>query len=96
MKVFAIGSLSKPLSPEERQRIMPREVPHTLQLYLDGVIDQFWFREGVGPIFLMNVESVEQAQATVEAMPLVVDGLATYQFWPVGPLAPLRLLIPAG
>jgi hypothetical protein len=45
------------------------------------------------PIFLMNADSVEEAEATVDAMPLVVGGLAKYQFWPVGPLAPLGLLI---
>ena len=95
MKVFAIGSVRQPFTPEQRQEIMPKEVPHTLQLYLDGVIDQFWFREGIGPVFLMNVASVEEAKATVAEMPLVAADLATYEFWPVGPLAPLRLLIPA-
>ncbi|HEY4030955.1 MAG TPA: hypothetical protein VGM25_11470 [Caulobacteraceae bacterium] len=95
MKVFAIASVNQPFTPELRQQIMPREVPHTLQLYLDGVIEQFWFREDKGPVFLMEVVSVDDARATVAAMPLVAAGVATYEFWPVGPLAPLRLLIPA-
>jgi hypothetical protein len=56
-------------------------------------IEQFWFRPGIGPIFLMNADSVEEAKATVDAMPLVAGGLAKYQLWPVGPLAPLGLLI---
>ena len=30
---------------------MPKEVPHTLKLYLEGKIEQFWFREKAGPIF---------------------------------------------
>lgn len=93
MKVMAIGTLDAPLTPEQRQQIMPKEVPHTLKLYLDGKIEQFWFRAGTGPIFLMNADSVEEAKATVDAMPLVAGGLAKYQFWPVGPLAPLGLLI---
>lgn len=93
MKVMAIGTLNAPLTPEQRQQVLAKEVPHTLQMYLDGEIEQFWFREGTGPIFLMNKDSVEQAKATVDAMPLVAAGLAKYQFWPVGPLAPLRLLI---
>jgi hypothetical protein len=41
----------------------------------------------------MNVESVEQAKATVEALPLAAGGYAKYDFMQVGPLAPLSLLI---
>jgi hypothetical protein len=93
MKVMAIGALNGPLSQEQRQEVMPREVPHTLKMYLDGKIEQFWFREDTGPIFLMDVASVEDAKKEVDNMPLVEGGLATYQFWPVGPLMPLGLLV---
>jgi hypothetical protein len=72
---------------------MPNEVPATLKLYLEGKVEQFWFREKAGPIFLMNVDSVEQAKATLDGLPLVADGLMTYELLPVGPLAPLGLLI---
>ena len=56
MKVMAIGTL-KPLTPEQRQMYLPKEVPATLQLYLDGKIEQFWLRDHeAGVIFLMTVE----------------------------------------
>ena len=94
MKVMAVGSIIKPLSPEQRQQIMPKEVPDTLKLYLDGKIEQFWYRQDVpGVIFLMNVELVEQAKAAVDALPLVAGGFAKYDLMQVGPLAPLGLLI---
>lgn len=94
MKVLAIGSITKPVTPEQRQQIMPKEVPDTLKLYLDGKIEQFWYRmDKPGVVFLMNVESVEQAKKTVESLPLVTEGFAQYEFMPVGPLAPLGLLI---
>jgi hypothetical protein len=96
MKVMAIGTIIKPLSPEQRQQIMPKEVPDTLKLYLDGRIEQFWYRQDKpGVIFLMNVESIEHAKATVEALPLVTEGFASYELMHVGPLAPLGLLIQA-
>ncbi|MGY4447073.1 hypothetical protein ACVWZR_001733 [Bradyrhizobium sp. i1.3.1] len=64
MKVIAIGNIGKAPTPEQRQQIMPREVPATLKLYLDGKIEQFWFRQDKpGVVFLMNVESLEQAKA---------------------------------
>jgi hypothetical protein len=94
MKVFAIASITRPLSPEERQQIMPNEVPATLKHYLDGKIEQFWYRQDTpGVIFLMNVESVDEAKATINTLPLVVNGFAKYEFMQVGPLAPLGLLI---
>ncbi|MCP3444889.1 hypothetical protein [Bradyrhizobium sp. CCGUVB14] len=96
MKVMAVASITKPLSPEQRQQIMPSEVPATLKLYLDGKIEQFWYRQDApGVIFLMNVDTVEQAKATIEALPLVTNGFAKYEFMQVGPLAPLGLLIQA-
>ena len=94
MKVFAIGSIVKPVSDEQRKEIMPKEVPATLKHYLDGKIEQFWYRQDApGVIFLMNVESVDQAKATIEELPLVTGGYAKYDFMQVGPLAPLGLLI---
>ena len=94
MKVIAVASIVKPITPEERQRVMPREVPATLKLYLDGKIEQFFYRQDKpGVIFIMNVDSVEQAKAAIEALPLVTEGFAQYEFMQVGPLAPLGMLI---
>jgi hypothetical protein len=93
MKVMAIGSIS-PLTPEQKRQYMPKEVPDTLKLYLDGKIEQFWFRkDAAGVIFLMNVDSVEQAEAAVDALPLTAAKLMKFDLMPVGPLAPLGLLI---
>ena len=94
MKVLAIGSIVKPMSPEQRQQVMPDEVPATLKLYLDGKIEQFRYRQDKpGVIFLMDVELIEQAKSAVEALPLASGGFATYEFMHVGPLAPLGMLI---
>lgn len=51
MKVIAIASPTAALNPESMKPYMATEVAHTLQLYLDGKVDQFWFREKKGPIF---------------------------------------------
>jgi hypothetical protein len=93
MKVFALYSLKAPLTPEQRQQHMVHEVPATVKLYLDGKIEQFWFRDNAGPIFLMETNSVEEAKATLEKLPLVAEKLATFDLIPVSPLKPLGLLI---
>jgi hypothetical protein len=93
MKVFAIASFAPGITTDEVRKHLPTEVPATLKLYLEGKIEQFWFREASGPIFLMNVESVEQAKATLGALPLVAQDLMRYEFLPVTTLSPLGLLI---
>jgi hypothetical protein len=94
MKVIAIGTIVKPVSDDQRKEIMPKEVPATLKHYLDGKIEQFWYRQDApGVIFLMNVASVDEAKTELDTLPLVAGGFAKYDFVPVGPLAPLGLLI---
>jgi muconolactone delta-isomerase len=93
MKVMAIGTLAA-MTPEQQQSFMPKEVPATLQLYLDGKMEQFWLREGsVGVIFMMNVETVAEADALLKGLPLGAANLLTFDLLPIGPLAPLGLLI---
>jgi hypothetical protein len=42
MKVMAVGP-KRPPTP--RQKYLQTEVPNTLKLYLDGKIEQFWYRQ---------------------------------------------------
>ena len=94
MKVLAIGSGKAPLTDEQKQQYMPAEVPATLKLYLDGKMEQFWFRGDVpGVVFLMNAESVDEAKQTVGTLPLARAGLLSFEYIPVGPLMPLGMLI---
>jgi hypothetical protein len=90
---MAIGTL-KPLTPEQEQTYLPKEVPATLQIYLDGKMEQFWLREkNAGVIFLMNVDSVAEADALLKGLPLGRASLLTFELMPIGPLTPLGMLI---
>jgi|SRR5215469_4577268 len=94
MKVFAIGTGAKPLTDEQKMKYMPREVPQTLKLYLEGKMEQFWFRADTpGVVFLMSVESLDEAKALIGALPLATDGILKFEYIPVGPLMPLGMLI---
>lgn len=62
-RVLAIGRLRGPLTSEQREAVMPHEVPATVNMYLDGKIDQWWTRQdGRGPVFLLNVNTVNEAR----------------------------------
>jgi hypothetical protein len=94
MKVFALGTFAKRLTDEQRKQILPKEVPDTLRLYLDGKIDQFWSHEDQsGVIFLMNAASVAEARSLIESLPLAANGYLVFEYIAVGPLQPLALLI---
>ena len=90
---MAIGTL-KPLTPEQRLKYLPAEVTATLQLYLDGKMEQFWLQDKqAGVIFLMSVDSVDEADRLLKALPLGQAGLMTFDLLPVGPLLPLGMLM---
>ena len=93
--ILAIGSLGAPLTPEQRQTIMSREVPDTVRLYLGGKIDQWYARQdGKGVVFLLNLSSVEEAHSMLEALPLGQAHLMTFELIPLGPLSQLARLLP--
>ncbi|HXM67339.1 MAG TPA: hypothetical protein VN911_11450 [Candidatus Acidoferrum sp.] len=96
-KILAIGQFTKPPTPEQIREIFPKEVPATLRLYLAGKIDQWWIRQTqTGPVFLLNVASLEEARALMEKLPLGQAGLMKHEFIELGPLTPLHLLLSDG
>ena len=96
-KVLAIGNLRGLLSPEQRKEIMPHEVPDTVRLFLTGKIDQWWSRQDAkGPVFLLNVTTLEEAKALMASLPLDVAGLIDFDFIELGPLRPLYFLLSEG
>jgi hypothetical protein len=41
----------------------------------------------------MNAKSVDEAKTITDALPLIKANLATFEFMPLGPLTPLRILL---
>jgi len=92
-RVLAIGRLTKPLSPGDMQTVMPKEVRDTVNLYLAGKIaDWYIAKDAPGVVFILDVQSTDAARALTADLPLVKAGLMQFQFIPLGPLSPLRLL----
>ena len=96
-KILAIGQFTKVPTPEQLKEIFPKEVPATLRLYLAGKIDQWWIRQTqTGPVFLLNVTSLEEARTLMDALPLGQAGLMKHEFIELGPLTPLHVLLTEG
>ncbi len=83
----------KPETRAEAMKVLPEEVRQTALLYLSGKIDQWYSRaDGKGVIFFLRCQTVEEAKAIMEGLPLHKAGYVEMEYIPVGPLAPLRLL----
>ena len=73
---------------------MPEEVRKTVELYLNGKIDQWYVKQdGTGVVFILNVTSPEEARAMLEALPLGREKMMHFELTPLGPLNPLRYLL---
>lgn len=93
-KIIAIGTVTPGATQEAISKVLPQEVRETVQLHLDGKIEQWNVRnDQLGVVFVLNITDVEEARAIFANMPLDRAGLISFQFIPVGPLSPLSLLL---
>lgn len=79
---------------EQVMKFMPAEVRATVRLYLEGSIKQWFTRtDGKGAVFILDCKDVSEAETMIDQLPLSGEHLMDHQFIPVGPLAPLGLLL---
>jgi hypothetical protein len=75
-------------------KVMPDEVRDTVKLYLDGKIQQWYSRsDGRGVVFILNATSNADAKALMDTLPLAKANLVTFDYMPLAPLGPLRMLL---
>jgi hypothetical protein len=92
--VLATLTVKPGISREQIMKVMQGEVRQTVGLYLDGKIQQWYARgDGKGVVFLLDCKTVDEAKATLEVLPLIKANFASFEYMPLGPLTPLRLLL---
>lgn len=98
--VMAVLTVRPDADQTARAKVMPDEVRATVKLYLDGKIQQWWGKgDGHGVMFILNCNSVAEAKALLDELPLVKGHFASFEFTALTPLTPLRYLMgtpPAG
>ncbi len=99
VKTLGIFALLKPKPGATREQIMalmPAEARATAQLYLRGMIREWYTRaDGKGAVFLLNTPDPEEANSILESLPLAQAHVLEHELIPVGPLMPLGLLLGA-
>jgi hypothetical protein len=98
--VMAVLTVRADADQAQRAKVMPDEVRATVQLYLDGKIQQWYSKaDGRGVMFIFNCSTVAEAKALTDELPLVKGHFASFEFTALTPLTPLRYLMgtpPAG
>lgn len=93
-RVLVLLTAKPGVTREQVMKFMPAEVRATVQLYLDGVIQQWYARaDGKGAVFILDCKDVAEAEVLIDKLPLSGEHLMDHQFIPVGPLAPLGSLL---
>lgn len=92
-KILAIGAIAPGTDMKKVRAILPTEVKATVDLYLEGKIDQWYSLEGRnGVAFILNMTDLQAAHHILEKLPLGQARLMTFELIPIGPLNPLRQL----
>ena len=96
-EVMVILTAKQGVDRQQIMQVMPAEIRATVKLYLGGKIRQWYSKgDGRGVIFLLDVSTVDEAQAIMDTLPLSKENLMDHEYIPVGPLLPLALLIGGG
>jgi hypothetical protein len=92
-RILAIGTINPGVDQGKVLEILPNEVRDTVNLYLDGKIDQWYsLQDRRGVVFILNVTDPKVAHEMLEKLPLGQAHLMTFELIPLGPLNPLRRL----
>jgi hypothetical protein len=92
-KILAIGTINPGVDPAKVLAILPNEVRDTVDLYLNGKIEQWYSQqERRGVVFILNVTDPAAARDMLEKLPLGQAHLMSFELIPIGPLNPLRFL----
>ena len=92
-KILAIGTINPGVDLAKVFAILPNEVRDTVDLYLNGKIDQWYSQqEHRGVVFILNVTNPAAARDMLEKLPLGQAHLMSFELIPIGPLNPLRQL----
>jgi hypothetical protein len=93
-KLLAIGTFTAKGRPEQWKPLLAAEVRDTVRLYLAGKIDQWYLKQDQsGVVFMMNVTDPQEARDLLGRFPFGQAGLMEFEIIPLGPIAPLRVLL---
>ena len=93
-EVMVIMTAKQGVTRQQIMNVMPAEIRATVKLYLDGKIRQWYSRgDNRGVVLFLDVNTVDEAHAVMDTLPLSKENLMDHEYIPVGPLLALAGLI---
>ena len=94
MQILAMSKTIENATLEKSKPHLLEEVKDTLNLYLRGVIRDFYFRgDRNGVVFMLDCNSMDEAQSELKSLKLVKEGVLEFNLIPLEPLKPLGMLL---
>ncbi len=79
MKILAIERELKNTDWNRETRILENEARQVYQLYLAGFIREIYFNGDHNAVIILECESIEAADKLLNSLPLVKEGLISFQ-----------------
>lgn len=93
VQVLALDRILPGATEDKLKALLPEEARQALNLYLGGHVRQWYFRQDrPGAIFVLEVNSLDEARQLMAGLPMVRAGLVDYDLVPIGPYIPLATL----
>jgi hypothetical protein len=95
-KFLAVGTYAESAAVPEASLARSQE-QETMKLYLNGKVEQFWFRkDGKGVVLLMATDSQYEAASLLRGLPFAKANTIRFEVLPVGPMMPFVRLLDDG
>ena len=92
-RILAIGTIESGVDQAKVLEILPNEVRETVNLYLNGKIDQWYsLQDRPGVVFILNATDRTVAHEMLEKLPMGQAHLMSFELIPLGPLKQLLRL----
>ncbi len=86
MKILALEKENPAIAPEKFQPYLKAEALKVWELYQSGVIRELYFRQDWhGAVLILECLDSNEANETLNSLPLVKEGLITFEIIPLTP-----------
>ena len=93
MKILALEKSIDDADEQKIRLLRGKEAAQVWKLGADGLIRDMYFRRDTGTsVFILEAQTIQEAQAVIDHLPLVAEGLVEFELIPLGHYEPLAML----
>lgn len=85
MKILAISKELQDIDWDDYKKILQEEAGTLHDLYLEGLVREFYFTDGGDAVLILECDSTDDARAILGKLPLVNHGLIGFEVMELNP-----------